>query len=159
MKAWTVCYDKFCLGNFNILCDDDGNVIDTDTLGQFENYLLGMWNDGLVVTTRYFDEEQGTMSFFLLLPDGSEQRMVYGENGIFVVEPYREAGKGRMAYLLGFNQGLTYKGFRGWDEYDAEEKMFLGVVEAGEEELTYCGRTVRETQADFGRVIDEYLKD
>lgn len=158
MRAFTVCYDKFCLGNFTIPCEDGGVMLNSEELGRFENYVLGMWNDGLVVTMKWFDEGRGAMCFFLLLPDASEQLMVYTETGGFVIEPYCEAGKGRMSYLLDFNKGLIYKGIKGYDEYDEEEKMFLGIVEVGERSLTYCGRTVAETQEDFKRMVDAHLR-
>lgn len=156
METYTVCYDKFCIGKYSVSFREDGNISVTGGLGKFENYILGMWNDGMVVTMKRYEESTGEMDFILLLPDGSEQLMTYREGG-YVISSYRKAGEGRMAYLLAFNRGLEYKNFRGYDEYDEEEEMFLGVVSVGEKTLTYCGRNVWETKKDFERVIDEYM--
>ena len=50
MKEFSVCYDRFCLGNYTLVCDVSDTVQATADLGAFEMYVLGMWNDGLVVT-------------------------------------------------------------------------------------------------------------
>ena len=49
MKEFSVCYDRFCLGNYTLVCDVSDTVQATADLGAFEMYVLGMWNDGLVV--------------------------------------------------------------------------------------------------------------
>ena len=52
MKEFSVCYDRFCQGNYTLVCDVSDTVQATADLGAFEMYVLGMWNDGLVVTMR-----------------------------------------------------------------------------------------------------------
>ena len=52
MKEFSVCYDRFCLGNYTLVCDGSDTVQATADLGAFEMYVLGMWNDGLVVTMK-----------------------------------------------------------------------------------------------------------
>ena len=47
MKEFSVCYDRFCLGNYTLVCDVSDTVQATADLGAFEMYVLGMWNDGL----------------------------------------------------------------------------------------------------------------
>ena len=49
MKEFSVCYDRFCLGNYTLVCDVSDTVQATADLGAFEMYVLGMWNDGFVV--------------------------------------------------------------------------------------------------------------
>lgn len=158
MEAFTVCYDKYCLGKFEIAFREDGSIEVSPQLGRFENYILNMWNDGIVVTMKQYDPGNRDVSFILLLPDGSEQHMKYEPDGTYAIRSWRKAGEGRMAYLISFGQGLEYKGFKGYDEFDEEEGMFLGVVQTGEETLTYCGRNVSETRQDFEQVIEDYLK-
>ena len=46
MKEFSVCYDRFCLGNYTLVCDVSDTVQATADLGAFEMYVLGMWNDG-----------------------------------------------------------------------------------------------------------------
>ena len=46
MKEFSVCYDRFCLGNYTLVCDGSDTVQATADLGAFEMYVLGMWNDG-----------------------------------------------------------------------------------------------------------------
>ena len=75
MKEFSVCYDRFCLGNYTLVCDVSDTVQATADLGAFEMYVLGMWNDGLVVTMKAYDEVCGENQFVLLVPDGSEQLM------------------------------------------------------------------------------------
>ena len=53
MKEFSVCYDRFCLGNYTLVCDGSDTVQATADLGAFEMYVLGMWNDGLVDTMRF----------------------------------------------------------------------------------------------------------
>ena len=72
MKEFSVCYDRFCLGNYTLVCDVSDTVQATADLGAFEMYVLGMWNDGLVVTMKAYDEVCGENQFVLLVPDGSE---------------------------------------------------------------------------------------
>ena len=125
MKEFSVCYDRFCLGNYTLVCDGSDTVQATADLGAFEMYVLGMWNDGLVVTMKAYDEVCGENQFVLLVPDGSEQLMSFSPGRGFVVRPYRAARQGRFAYLLDFLCGLKYKGYQGYEEYDEEEKMRL----------------------------------
>ena len=73
MKEFSVCYDRFCLGNYTLVCDGSDTVQATADLGAFEMYVLGMWNDGLVVTMKAYDEVCDENQFVLLVPDGSEQ--------------------------------------------------------------------------------------
>ena len=75
MKEFSVCYDRFCQGNYTLVCDVSDTVQATADLGAFEMYVLGMWNDGLVVTMKAYDEVCGENQFVLLVPDGSEQLM------------------------------------------------------------------------------------
>lgn len=158
MKNFSVCYDKFCMGRFTLICDDAGKVVPSESPGAFEMYLLGMWNDGMVVTMKEYDEKTEQNRFILLVPDGSEQRMTYaGEKG-FVVEASRNRGEGRFAYLLEFLNGLVYQGYRGYEEYDEEEELICGVVHVGDQSLTYCGVNFSEVWADFVKVIEEKLK-
>ena len=77
MKEFSVCYDRFCLGNYTLVCDGSDTVQATADLGAFEMYVLGMWNDGLVVTMKAYDEVCGENQFVLLVPDGSEQLMSF----------------------------------------------------------------------------------
>ena len=147
MKEFSVCYDRFCLGNYTLVCD----VSDT---GAFEMYVLGMWNDGLVVTMKAYDEVCGENQFVLLVPDGSEQLMSFSPGRGFVVRPYRAARQGRFTYLLDFLCGLKYKGYQGYDE---EEKMIFGIVRVGEKSLTYGGKNLQEVKMDFKRVIEEAI--
>jgi len=123
MKEFSVCYDRFCLGNYTLVCDGSDTVQATADLGAFEMYVLGMWNDGLVVTMKAYDEVRGENQFVLLVPDGSEQLMSFSPGRGFVVRPYRAARQGRFAYLLDFLCGLKYKGYQGYEEYDEEEKI------------------------------------
>ena len=55
MKEFSVCYDRFCQGNYTLVCDVSDTVQATADLGAFEMYVLGMWNDGLVVTMKAYD--------------------------------------------------------------------------------------------------------
>ena len=91
MKEFSVCYDRFCLGNYTLVCDVSDTVQATADLGAFEMYVLGMWNDGLVVTMKAYDEVCGENQFVLLVPDGSEQLMSFSPGRGFVVRPYRAA--------------------------------------------------------------------
>ena len=118
MKEFSVCYDRFCLGNYTLVCDGSDTVQATADLGAFEMYVLGMWNDGLVVTMKAYDEVCDENQFVLLVPDGSEQLMSFSPERGFVVRPYRAARQGRFAYLLDFLCGLKYKGYQGYEEYD-----------------------------------------
>ena len=77
MKEFSVCYDRFCLGNYTLVCDVSDTVQATADLGAFEMYVLGMWNDGLVVTMKAYDEVCDENQFVLLVPDGSEQLMSF----------------------------------------------------------------------------------
>ena len=112
-------------------------------------YVLGMWNDGLVVTMKAYDEVCGENQFVLLVPDGSEQLLSYSPGRGFVGRPYRAARQGRFAYLLDFLCGLKYKGYQGYEEYDEEEKMIFGIVRVGEKSLTYGGNNLQEVKSDF----------
>ena len=85
MKEFSVCYDRFCLGNYTLVCDVSDTVQATADLGAFEMYVLGMWNDGLVVTMKAYDEVCGENQFVLLVPDGSEQLMSFSPGRGFVV--------------------------------------------------------------------------
>ena len=93
MKEFSVCYDRFCLGNYTLVCDGSDTVQATADLGAFEMYVLGMWNDGLVVTMKAYDEVCGENQFVLLVPDGSEQLMSFSPGRGFVVRPYRVLGQ------------------------------------------------------------------
>lgn len=157
MKEFSVCYDKFCMGRFSLAFDDEGNVISFERKGAFELYLLSMWNDGMVVTMKGYEGDREESYFILLFPDGSEQVMRYTPDGGFTVRPYREAGQGRFAYLLSFRNGMEYKGFRGYEEYDEEEDCIIGVVTVGDRTLTYGGLSMPEVRMDFEKVIDEEL--
>lgn len=157
MKEFSVCYDRFCIGRFSLAFDDEEKVIPFDGLGAFEMYLLGMWNDGMVVTMKGYDEEAGENQFVLLLPDGSERLMVYSGKEGFVIQPFRKTGDGHFAYLLEFLKGLEYKGYRGYEEYDGEEGMICGIVTIGEENLAYCGKTMNDLKADFIKVIEKAI--
>lgn len=57
MKEFSVCYDKFCIGRFTLTFDEGRKVMPFEGLGAFKMYLLGMWNDGMVVTMIGYDEE------------------------------------------------------------------------------------------------------
>ena len=144
MKEFSVCYDRFCLGNYTLVCDGSDTVQATADLGAFEMYVLGMWNDGLVVTMKAYDEVCGENQFVLLVPDGSEQLM-----------SFRAARQGRFAYLLDFLCGLKYKGYQGYEEYDEEEKMIFGIVRVGEKSLTYGGKNLQEVKSDFIQKIEQ----
>lgn len=159
MKKFSVCYDKYCIARFDLACGTDERVMPDEKLGAFEMYILGMWNDGMVVTMKEYDEETEESRFILLVPDGSEQLMNYSREGGFVVQEYRKPGEGRLAYLLHFLKGMEYKGFRGYEEYDEEEEMIFGAVTVGEKTLTYGGQNLLEVNEDFKRVIDEVLKE
>ena len=155
MKEFSVCYDRFCLGNYTLVCDVSDTVQATADLGAFEMYVLGMWNDGLVVTKKAYDEVCGENQFVLLVPDGSEQLMSFSPGRGFVVRPYRAARQGRFAYLLDFLCGLKYKGYQGYEEYDEEEKMIFGIVRVGEKSLTYGGKNLQEVKSDFIQKIEQ----
>ena len=155
MKEFSVCYDRFCLGNYTLVCDVSDTVQATADLGAFEMYVLGMWNDGLVVTMKAYDEVCGENQFVLLVPDGSEQLMSFSPGRGFVVRPYRAARQGRFAYLLDFLCGLKYKGYQGYEEYDEEEKMIFGIVRVGEKSLTYGGKNLQEVKSDFIQKIEQ----
>ncbi|MFR3329473.1 MAG: hypothetical protein ACLTSL_04835 [Odoribacter splanchnicus] len=157
MKEFSVCYDRFCLGNYTLLCDGEDTVQPTAELGAFEMYVLGMWNDGLVVTMKTYDEAKGENQYILLVPDGSEQLMGFSSENGFVVRAYRAAGEGRFAYLLDFLCGLKYKGYQGYEEYDEEEKMIFGMVRVGEKSLTYGGKNLQEVKADFIQKIEQEM--
>lgn len=157
MKEFSVCYDKFCMGRYLFRCSEEGEVMPFEKLGAFEMYLLSMWSDGMVVTMKGYDEKKDENGFILLLPDGSEQRMSYSRESGFVVEQFRAARKGRFAYLLRFLQGLEYKGFRGYEEYDEEEEMILGSVVVEEETVMYGGKNMREVEKEFRKEIDKKL--
>ena len=159
MKEFSVCYDKFCIGRFLLTFDETGNVVAPDRLGEFEIYLLGMWNDGMVVSMKEYDEMADENRFILLMPDGSEQLMCYTPKEGFIVQLYKKAGEGRFAYLLNFLKGMKYKGYQGYEEYDEEEEMIIGVVYMDEKTLTYGGQNMSEVNADFKRVIDKALKE
>ena len=152
MKEFSVCYDRFCLGNYTLVCDGSDTVQATADLGAFEMYVLGMWNDGMVVTMKGYDEEKGENCFILLLPDGSEQVMNYTESAGFVISSFRDPGEGRFAYLLEFLKGLEYNGARGYEEYDEEEGMIFGILHVGEESYTYGGVSMMEVKEDFERL-------
>ena len=154
MKRFSVCYDRFCIARFDWSCNEQDEVIQDEKFGAVEMYLLGMWNDGMVVTMKEYDEEKDENRFILLVPDGSEQVMTYTEEGGFVVEHLRNPGEGRFAYLLSFRGGMEYKGFRGYEEYDEEEDCIIGVVTVNEQTLTYGGQSMLEVNEDFKRVID-----
>lgn len=155
MKEFSVCYDRFCIGRYTLVCDGEDIVQMTENLGSFEMYILGMWNDGMVVTMKEYDEDSGTNRFILLVPDGSEQLMTFSADTGFSVQPYRAARQGRFAYLLDFLCGLKYKGYQGYEEYDEEEKMIFGIVRVGEKSLTYGGKNLQKVKADFEKVIEE----
>lgn len=154
MKEFSVCYDKFCMGRFSLVFDEEENVIPFEGMGEFEMYLLSMWSDGMVVTMKGYDETREENHFILLLPDGSEQVMYYSPDGGFAVQQYRGEGAGRFAYLLDFRKGMEYKGYRGYEEYDAEDKIIIGVVTVGDQTITYGGQNIQEVRADFERQID-----
>lgn len=159
MKEFSVCYDKFCIGRFTLTFDKEGRVVPCEGLGAFEMYLLGMWNDGMVVTMKGYDEEREENCFVLLVPDGSEQLMTYSEKEGFTVKHFRNPGEGRFAYLLEFMNGLEYEeGVRGYEEYDEEEGMIFGILNLGEESYTYGGRWMGEVREDFQRLKAERLK-
>lgn len=143
------------MGRFTLAFDDEGNVISFEGRGGFEMYLLSMWNDGMVVTMKGYDEVREENHFILLFPDGSEQVMHYIPESGFMVQPYREAGQGRFAYLLNFRNGMEYKGFRGFEEYDEEEDCIIGVVTVGDRTITYGGQNMQDVRADFERQIDQ----
>ena len=157
MKEFAVCYDRFCIGQFLLRFDEEDHVILSEGLGAFEMYLLGMWNDGMVVTMKGYDECREENYFILLLPDGSEQGMNYSESAGFVISSFREPGEGRFAYLLEFLKGLEYNGVRGYEEYDEEEGMIFGILHVGEESYTYGGVSMREVKEDFERLKAEKL--
>lgn len=154
MKEFSVCYDKFCIGRYALSIDEVGRIVPFEGLGGFEMYLLSMWNDGMVVTMKGYDEERDCAVFVLLLPDGSEQVMTNIDGKGFEVALYRNKGEGRFAYLLDFLSGLEYKGFLGYEEYDEEEGMIFGMVTVDEESLTYGGTCFAEVKEDFMRVIE-----
>lgn len=157
MKKFSVFYDKYCLGRYALTFDEAGKIVSVEELGAFEMYLLNMWNDGMVVTMKGYDEVQGENQYILLLPDGSEQLMSFSPSRGFVVRPYRAAGQGRFAYLLDFLCGLKYKGFQGYEEYDEEEKMIFGIVRVGEKSLTCGGKNLQEVKADFIQKIEQEM--
>ena len=159
MKRFSVCYDKFCIARFDLACNEQDEVMPDEKLGAFEMYVLGMWNDGMVVTMKEYDEEKDENRFILLVPDGSEQLMTYSWEKGFTVQHYRKPGEGRLNYLLEFMQGLEYKGYKGYEEYDEEEDMILGIVRVGEESLTYAGRNLQEVKADFIQKIERMKPD
>ena len=113
MKEFSVCYDRFCLGNYTLVCDVSDTVQATADLGAFEMYVHSEIARGLVVTMKAYDEVCGENQFVLLVPDGSEQLMSFSPGRGFVVRPYRAARQGRFAYLLDFLCGLKYKGYQG----------------------------------------------
>lgn len=39
MKEFSVCYDRFCLGNYTLVCDVSDTVQATADLGAFEMYV------------------------------------------------------------------------------------------------------------------------
>lgn len=158
MKDFSVCYDKFCLGRYSLAFDEEGKLVPFEGEGAFEMYLLSMWNDGMVVTMKGYDEKRDCAVFVLLLPDGSEQVMENADGKGFGVTPYRCKGEGRFAYLLEFLSGLEYKGFRGYEEYDDDEGMIFGTVTVGDEALTYGGVCFAEVKEDFVRVIEGKLE-
>ena len=136
MKEFSVCYDRFCLGNYTLVCDVSDTVQATADLGAY-------------------DEVCGENQFVLLVPDGSEQLMSFSPGRGFVVRPYRAARQGRFAYLLDFLCGLKYKGYQGYEEYDEEEKMIFGIVRVGEKSLTYGGKNLQEVKSDFIQKIEQ----
>lgn len=158
MKEFSVCYDKFCIGRFTLEFDDEGRVKPFEGLGAFEMYLLGMWNDGMVVTMKGYDESREENYFVLLMPDGSEQIMNYSESEGFMIQPFKGAGEGRFAYLLEFLKGLEYDGVRGYEEYDEEEGMIFGILNVGEDSYTYGGSSMKEVKEDFERLKVGKLK-
>ena len=54
---------------------------------------------------------------------------------------------------------LTYKNYNGTVEYSMEDKCLYGKVVGIKSLLLYEGTSVKELEADFQKVIDEYLKD
>lgn len=126
-------------------------------LGAFEMYLLGMWSDGMVVTMKGYNRARNENHFILLLPDGSEQMMIYSVEEGFKVKSLHEAGKGRFAYLLEFLNGLEYKGYRGYEEYDEKEKLICGVVTVREHSFGYAGKNFAETKVDFMKIVEEAI--
>ncbi len=155
MKGFSVCYDRFCIGRFSLCFDETGELVADACSGAFEMYLLGMWNDGMVVTMKGYNEEEDENQFVLLFPDGSERLMAYSlENG-FKVWHWRNPGEGRFAYLLEFLRGLEYKGYRGYEEYDEDEGMIVGSVVINDKSLMYGGSCMKEVKEDFIRVIEE----
>ncbi len=157
MKRFSVCYDKFCLARFDLASDEGNEMVRGEKLGAFEMYVLGMWNDGMVVTMKEYDEESEENRFILLVPDGSEQLMTYSLEKGFVVQHYRRPGEGRLKYLLEFMRGLEYKGYKGYEEYDEEEDMIFGIVRVGEKSLTYGGKNLQEVKADFIQKIEQEM--
>lgn len=157
MKNFSVCYDKYCIGKYDLVCNENDEVQTDKNLGAFEMYILGMWNDGMVVTMKGYDKVKDQSYFMLLLPDGSEQVMTYLPGGGFDVKPFRETGLGRFAYLLAYGRGLYYRGFVGYEEYDEEEGLIMGTVRVNNESLTYYGSNFTETRKEFERVIESKL--
>lgn len=157
MKKFAVCYDKFCMGQFSLSVDAQGEMRCDGGMGAFEMYLLSMWSDGMAVTMKEYDTAGGENRFILLLPDGSELLMMDRPGKGYEVASSREAGEGRFACLLQFMQGMEYKGFRGYEEWDEEEEMIIGVVTVNEKTLTYGGENMKEVYADFVKQVDREL--
>lgn len=54
---------------------------------------------------------------------------------------------------------LSYKNYNGTVEYSKEDECLFGKVVGIKSLLSYEGSSVKELEADFENVIDEYLKD
>ena len=54
---------------------------------------------------------------------------------------------------------LTYKNYSGTVEYSKEDNCLFGKVVGIKSLLSYEGDSIRELEADFRSVIDEYLSD
>ena len=54
---------------------------------------------------------------------------------------------------------LSYKNYNGTVEYSKEDNCLYGKVVGLKSHLSYAGDSIRELEADFQKVLDEYLKD
>lgn len=54
---------------------------------------------------------------------------------------------------------LTYKGFIGYVQFSAEDKVFFGKIEGITDLVTFEGSTMKELEMGFQLMVDRHLAD